>query len=238
VDSAVRQDQVRQREGAEDRRQQPPDLLADVGHAAGNSRLARLPAEPVRRGRHLPQALRLRLELHLTDITPLSSTGTLGNNPFTTVNGSKVVTVTHTAHGRNVGDTEIFAGAATFNNVTMNGTFVVNTVIDVNNYTVIAATTANANGSGGGAAVTFQYEIPVGTELGAFGQGWGVGGWGSAPGVRRAAPRPSSSSRASGRSIISVSCCWPPTTAARSGRSIPRRRSHGRVRSAPSAASR
>lgn len=112
------------------------------------------------------------------DITPFSSTGTLGNNPFTTVNGSNVVQVTHTAHGRNVGDTEIFAGATTFNNVTMNGTFLVDTVIDLNNYTVIANTTANANGSGGGAAVTFQYEIPVGTELGAFGQGYGVGGYG------------------------------------------------------------
>jgi hypothetical protein len=26
--------------------------------------------------------------------------------------------------------------------------------------------------------VTYKYEIPVGTELGAFGYGWGVGGWG------------------------------------------------------------
>lgn len=115
----------------------------------------------------------------LTDITPFSSTGNLGSNPFATVSGSTSVTVTHSTHGRNVGDTAIFAAATTFNNVTMNGTFIVVTVIDTNNYTVTATTTASGTGSGGGTApVTFQYEIPVGTELGAYGQGWGVGPWG------------------------------------------------------------
>src|SRR5579862_8789159 len=43
----------------------------------------------------------------LTDITPFSSTGTLGANPFTTSLGSTTVTVHHVAHGRNVGDTAI-----------------------------------------------------------------------------------------------------------------------------------
>jgi len=114
----------------------------------------------------------------LNDITPFSATGTLGSNPFTTASGSNVVTVNHPGHGRNAGDTNIYSGAATFNNVNMNGTFTVNTVIDANNYTVLAATTANASGVGGGASVSYQYEISIGTELGAFGQGWGVGSWG------------------------------------------------------------
>lgn len=112
------------------------------------------------------------------DITPFRSTGTLGNNPFTTSNGSNVVTVNNTNHGVNPGDTAIYAGATAFNNVTMNGTFIVQTIIDTNNYTVLATTTANASGSGGGNAVTFQYEITVGVELGTFGYGWGVGPWG------------------------------------------------------------
>jgi hypothetical protein len=112
------------------------------------------------------------------DITPFISTGTLGNNPFTTVNTSATVTVTHTAHGVNPGDTVIYAGATTFNNVTMNGTFIVQTVIDANSYTITAVTTANASGAGGGNAVTFQYEIPIGTENPAFGLGYGVGGYG------------------------------------------------------------
>lgn len=113
-----------------------------------------------------------------TDITPFSSTGSLGANPFTTVSGSAIVTVTHTLHGRAAGDVEIFAGATTFNGVTMNGTFTVVNVVSANSYMVTAATTASASGSGGGGAVTFQYEIGVGTNLGAFGLGYGVGGYG------------------------------------------------------------
>jgi hypothetical protein len=112
------------------------------------------------------------------DITPYRLTGTLGNNPFATVSGSTVVTVTHTAHGLNVGDTAIYSGASTFNNVTMNGTFIVQTVIGANSYTVNAVTTASGTGSGGGASVAFSYEIPIGTELGAYGYGYGVGGYG------------------------------------------------------------
>ena len=114
----------------------------------------------------------------VNDITPFSATGTLGSNPFATTSGSTSIIVTHTAHNRVVGDTNIYAGASTFNNVNMNGTFLVATVIDSNHYTVTATTTANATGSGGGAAVTYQYEISVGTNTGTYGQGWGVGGWG------------------------------------------------------------
>ncbi len=98
--------------------------------------------------------------------------------PFTTTSSSTSVSVAHKTHGRNVGDTVIFAGATAFNNVTLNGSYVVVTVTDTNNYTVTANTTANASGIGGGNSVTFQYEISAGTELGAFGQGWGVGPWG------------------------------------------------------------
>ena len=114
----------------------------------------------------------------LNDITPIAASGTLGTDPFTTTNGSTSVEVASTGHGRGVGDTAIYAGAAAFNGVTMNGTFLVSTIIDADHYTVLATASANADGSGGGAAVTFEYEIGVGTELGAFGLGWGVGPWG------------------------------------------------------------
>jgi hypothetical protein len=112
------------------------------------------------------------------DITPIRSSGTLGNNPFTTTNGSNVISVNQAAHGVTPGDTIVFAGSTTFNNVTPNGTYLCFTVTDVNNFTFIANTTANASGTGGGAAVTFSYEINVGTEVFSGGFGWGVGGWG------------------------------------------------------------
>ncbi|MGP0093111.1 MAG: hypothetical protein ACLPKB_24700 [Xanthobacteraceae bacterium] len=114
----------------------------------------------------------------LNDITPFRATGTLGSNPFTTTSGSANVSVAHTAHGTNPGDTVIFSGATAFNNVSLNGTFIVQTVTDANGYVVTATTTANAGGAGGGSAVEYSYEIPVGTELGVYGQGFGVGGYG------------------------------------------------------------
>lgn len=114
----------------------------------------------------------------LTDVTPYRSSGTFGSNPFTTVSASTSVQVNLTAHGANPGDTVIIAGAATFNNVTMNGTYVVQTVVSANAFTVTATTTANASGSGGGSSATYEFEISVGTELGAYGQGWGVGPYG------------------------------------------------------------
>jgi hypothetical protein len=114
----------------------------------------------------------------ITDITPIDSSGTLGADPFTTTSGSKTVAVHNVAHGRGVGDSVTYSGATTVNGVDMNGSFLVGTVVDADNYTVTAAQTANASGAGGGAAVAYEYEVGVGTELGAFGQGWGVGPWG------------------------------------------------------------
>jgi hypothetical protein len=112
------------------------------------------------------------------DVTPFRATGTLGNNPFTTTSGSNVVSVSHATHGLGPGDTAILAGATAFNGVTMNGTFIVQTVIDANDYTILATGNATGSGVGGGSAVTFKYEIPVGVEIGTFGYGFGVGGYG------------------------------------------------------------
>lgn len=112
------------------------------------------------------------------DVTPYRASGTLGGNPFTTTSGSAAVTVSLTAHGAGAGDTVVLSGAAAFNNVTMNGTFIVQTVVDANDFTITASTSANASGSGGGGAVAYKLEIAVGVEIGTFGYGWGVGFYG------------------------------------------------------------
>lgn len=114
----------------------------------------------------------------INDVTPFRLTGTEANNPFTTTNGSNLVSVAHTAHGVIEGDTVVWTGASTFNNVTMNGTFIVLTVTNANAFVVTALTVANASSAGGGAAVTYSYEINIGVEVGVYGLGWGVGGWG------------------------------------------------------------
>jgi len=113
------------------------------------------------------------------DITPYRATGTLGNNPLTTTAGSPNISVLHNVHGLSVGDLIYIAGATAVGGITPNidGTPVVS-VTDANNYIYAFTSPAVSSATGGGAAVTFKYEIPVGVELGTYGYGWGVGGWG------------------------------------------------------------
>jgi len=122
----------------------------------------------------------------LYDITPtLQYPPTLlASNPLATTNASTTVTVTHTAHGRTTGDSVAFSGAAGFNNVTVTGAYAI-TVIDANSYTIVAGTTANATGAGGGSAVVaapqaaFQTGAIDGTGASGFGTGtYGAGAYG------------------------------------------------------------
>jgi hypothetical protein len=113
------------------------------------------------------------------DITPYRSTGTLGTNPFTTTSGSPNVAVNQNAHGVNIGDTVVFAGSSAVGGIAPNGTFLCVAVQDANNYTFAFTSNASGNATGGGNAVTFKYEITVGTELGAQGTGFGVGLYGT-----------------------------------------------------------
>jgi hypothetical protein len=120
---------------------------------------------------------------NLTDITPFrtgaSGPVTIGNNPLSTTIGSNVVGVVHAGHGLSAGDQIYITGATAIGGITPNGTFVVNTVVDANDYTYLFTSNATSTvAAGGGNAVAVQYEIPIGTELGAFGQGWGVGPYG------------------------------------------------------------
>jgi hypothetical protein len=117
------------------------------------------------------------------DVTPFrvgaSGAVTLGNNPLSTTGGSAVVGVLHAGHGLNPGDQIIMAGAAAIGGITPNGTFVCASVVDTNHYTFVFTSNATSTvAAGGGNAVTVQYEIPIGTELGTYGLGWGVGPWG------------------------------------------------------------
>ena len=112
------------------------------------------------------------------DITPFRDEGTLGTDPFTTTNGSPIVTVADNLHGVSVGDTVIYSGSTAVGGITPNGTFLVASVVDANNYTFIFTSNATSGATGGGAAVLYSYEVPVGVELGAYGYGYGVGGYG------------------------------------------------------------
>lgn len=120
----------------------------------------------------------------LVDITPIRRTVTLGNDPFAIVNGSAIMTVTDVANGSVVGDFVTFSGATTIGgNVTaavLNAEYQIVTIIDDDHYTVTLPVTSDTTDSaGGGAAVEAEYQINVGLDTSAQGNGWGTGPWGS-----------------------------------------------------------
>jgi len=79
----------------------------------------------------------------------------LGNNPFTTVADSGLVTVNDTAHGINQDSAVTISGAAAVNGITMNGTFPVDSVTDADNFVIDTGGTASASSSGGGSSAAY-----------------------------------------------------------------------------------
>ena len=120
----------------------------------------------------------------LVDITPIRRTVTLGNDPFAIVNGSDLMTVTDVANGSVVGDFVTFSGAATIgsSNVTatvLNAEYQIVTLIDADTYTVtLPVVSDTTDTAGGGATVDAEYQINVGLDTSAVGNGWGTGPWG------------------------------------------------------------
>lgn len=110
------------------------------------------------------------------DITPLRGTATL-TNPFTTVNGSAVVTVAHTAHGALNNDFVTYSGATAVGGLTLNNEYQI-TYINDNSYQITASSNATSSATGGG-TVTAAYQINVGAANQVPLIGWGTGYWGA-----------------------------------------------------------
>jgi len=110
------------------------------------------------------------------DITPIRSTVTINNDPFTG-DGTTTVTVTDTAHGAITGDFVTFSGATGAYAATYNAEFQIS-VLSANTYTISTSPTVIAAGSTGGAAVVASYQINVGPEYVVPLSGWGAGTWG------------------------------------------------------------
>lgn len=112
------------------------------------------------------------------DITPLRTSGTLGSDPITTTDTSAVVEIEDTAHGLRVGDTVVLDGADAVGGITVDGAYTVIEVVDADNYTIEHSSAATSSANGGGASVTYAYEITIGAQFGAYGLGYGVGPYG------------------------------------------------------------
>jgi hypothetical protein len=113
------------------------------------------------------------------DITPIDTSGTLAN-PFTTTINLATVSVTHASHGRTAGDYVTFSGAAAVGGITISGEYTVTSVTSANAYGITHTAVATSSaGPGGGAAVGYSYQLPVGSTSAVQGLGWGASTWGA-----------------------------------------------------------
>jgi hypothetical protein len=118
----------------------------------------------------------------LNDITPIRTTFTTSatDNCFTTVNGSKTVTVTINAHGALDGDYVTFSGVVGpiggIPQSEFNAEFIVDR-ITANTFTITTTTAATSSASGGGTAITAAFQINIGNDNLVYGYGWGAGAW-------------------------------------------------------------
>jgi len=109
------------------------------------------------------------------DITPLRATVAL-TDPFATVSGSPIVTVTDAAGGYLDGDFVTFSGATAVGGLTLNGEFQITYTTGIT-YTITAASNATSTATGGG-SVSAAYQINVGAAYAIPMTGWGAGTWG------------------------------------------------------------
>ena len=113
------------------------------------------------------------------DITPVESTANL-SGAFAVSNADATVTVTDSSHNAVVGDYVVISGSAAVGGITPNGTFVVATVIDANNYTFEFTSNASSSASsGGGSSIVIKYLLATGISKPTPGLGWGADTWGS-----------------------------------------------------------
>jgi hypothetical protein len=120
------------------------------------------------------------------DITPVRLTVTL-TNPFTTVNGSPLVTVAHAGHGAAKGDFVRFTGATAVGGLTISGEYSITTINDGNSYVITASGNASSGATGGGSVVA-TYDISIGYDSATQANGWGTCGYGQGTyGTRRGA---------------------------------------------------
>lgn len=114
----------------------------------------------------------------LYNVTPLKSSGTL-TDPFSTTDGSDIVTVFHFAHGLvQIGDVVNYTTSHDIGGVTIAGEYQVYNVVDNDTYQIQASALATSTTSGVGGSVDYEYEIHKGAVDGALANGWGVGAWG------------------------------------------------------------
>ena len=121
------------------------------------------------------------------DITPQRGDPTsAGDATFSATNSSSTITVTENNHGARVNDYVTFSGAASLGgNVTaaiLNAEHQITEIVNANSYKIVVSVTADSTdaSNSGGSSTIATYQINVGLDTQAFGNGWGAGAFGGA----------------------------------------------------------
>jgi hypothetical protein len=113
------------------------------------------------------------------DITPVRTTAPTSATQFATTSGSKLVTVTVSAHGASPGTWITFTGSLTFNGVTISGTYEIVTTPTGSTFTISTATAASSTGTDS-TPLTISFQINAGAAtFTVVSAGWGIGPWGN-----------------------------------------------------------
>lgn len=114
------------------------------------------------------------------DVTPIASTITLVNDPFSTTSGSTIVIVSDAITDFQDNDFVSFSGATTVAGLIISGEYQLEEVSE-SLYSIDVGSTANATTTGGGADVVAEYQLSIGAEIDVPNDGWGAGSWSSGP---------------------------------------------------------
>jgi hypothetical protein len=115
----------------------------------------------------------------MNDVTPIEQSVTLGNDPFSVVDGNDVVTVTHVNHGKTVGARVVFSGATGFAGIPagdLNKEHFISFILSNDEYLIIVDTLSTSTASGGGSNVQADYVLSPGSESQFHGE---IGSWGA-----------------------------------------------------------
>lgn len=111
------------------------------------------------------------------DITPIVKTSNL-NSPFTTTAGSNLVKVTDLGNGALANSFVNIISATNVGGLTIVGPYEIVSVIDANNYNIVASGVASSTSTGGG-VTTIIYKLSSANSIfSTAGGGWGVPEWG------------------------------------------------------------
>ncbi len=118
-------------------------------------------------------------EGRIFDITPLRDEDTV-TNVITTINGDIEVSIYYPNHNVVVGDGVHFGNQqSAVDGITLDGTYIVVGVTDLDNFTVNADVAASGSTSGGGGDIDIGFLLEDGYQSNGDLTGWGGGTWGT-----------------------------------------------------------